>query len=510
MDESNRRTRRTAWSFASGLTGNAATVLVSLAITPMLLRLLGTERFGAFRASLDALGYLGVLEFGLGGALPPLLIAALATTGRGVVAATVAMGMRAYVRVMLLSLIAGAVLVQVMPSLVPVRAQLHAELFAGCLVGLASLLLLPLQPFRLLISADQRDYVVQQMLVLQSLTIMGTALLLARAGFGLPGQFGANLLGQLAFSAGIVWFGARRSPGVWRLALQRPSSDLRADLRRLSLPTFVASVAGRISFLSDNVVAAVILGPVAVVPLVLTVRLPSLFQSQLLVAGNASWAALGDLHARGEHQRFQNGVLELTGLLAAGGAAALVPVVALNRQFVALWVGPQHFAGDATAVVAAVSAAVYPIISLWATCFSGTGHVGRLAPIWVANAVVNVGLSVLFTIHLGVVGPPLGTLAALALTAAWALPLALRRAFGIPTAALVDAAARPLLWGGCFAAAAWAVSGRFGPLGWGAVFSVGALSGVLFLTFWWFVLLKSPGRARLAERARAIARTSRA
>ena len=66
------RTRKASWGFLSGLAFAGMTVIVGLAATPLLLKWLGPERFGAFRAASDWTGHLTIFELGLSWALIPL------------------------------------------------------------------------------------------------------------------------------------------------------------------------------------------------------------------------------------------------------------------------------------------------------------------------------------------------------------------------------------------------------------------------------------------------------
>ena len=54
------RTRKATWGFLSGLAFAGMTVIIGLTATPLLVRWLGPERFGAFRAASDWTGHLTI------------------------------------------------------------------------------------------------------------------------------------------------------------------------------------------------------------------------------------------------------------------------------------------------------------------------------------------------------------------------------------------------------------------------------------------------------------------
>src|SRR6266571_2547119 len=101
------RTRRASWGFLTGLASAGITVAVSLAATPLFLRWLGEEKFGAFRAASDWLGHLSIFELGLSGALAPLLVRAVGKSHRAV-RAVLGTGGRVYLGIALLMLASGA------------------------------------------------------------------------------------------------------------------------------------------------------------------------------------------------------------------------------------------------------------------------------------------------------------------------------------------------------------------------------------------------------------------
>src|SRR6516162_7570504 len=110
------RTSRASWGFLTGLAAAGVTVLISLATTPLILRWLGEEKFGAFRAASDWTGHLTIFELGLAGALTPLLVQAMGR-GQQAVRAVLGVGVRVYLGVAFLMLAGGAGLALLIPQL---------------------------------------------------------------------------------------------------------------------------------------------------------------------------------------------------------------------------------------------------------------------------------------------------------------------------------------------------------------------------------------------------------
>src|SRR5439155_824777 len=85
---------------------------------------------------------------------------------------------------------------------------------------------------------------------------------------------------------------------------------------------------------------------ITITSLFVTQRLAVLMQGLLQGIGNATWAALADLHARHEHEASNQRLIELTKLGAVLAVAALAPIIAYNRRFVALWIPTVSYGGE--------------------------------------------------------------------------------------------------------------------------------------------------------------------
>ena len=499
----NLRTRRTALNYTSSVALSVATLVVGFVATPLLLRWLGTERFGALRAAGDWLGHLSLLEAGVAGALAPLLAAALAHQDRPGLRRAMHAGLRAHAVVAAAALILGGLVTLYATRLVPVTIGLAQELTNACFVGLLSYALIVLSPFQTLVDAAQRGYAVSLSAGLQSLATTALALAFARAGWGLPGQFAALVIGQGTFRLTLALVARPWLDGFQSLLTEPPDPETTRSLWRLNVPSFLTALAGRAGFYADNIIVALLLGPRAVVPLFLTQRLAALAGGQLLNVGNASWAALAELHALGRRDDFNARLLELTRLIGGLALVALVPIAAYNQHFVARWVGAERFGGDWITALACVNAYLLALLALWGWCFGGTGKLAALVPVLLGGAGLNLVVSVVATQRLGLPGPLVGTLVAVCLVNLWAVPMLLARNFGTPLVALARAAAVPLLWGVPLAfLAAWLGRGHT-PGSWPALFAEMAAVASVLAVCWWFLALTTGERVAFGARVRA-------
>lgn len=486
------RTRKSIWSMSSGLLYTAVTLLIGLLSTPWLLRWLGSERFGTYRVLVDWMAHLALFDLGMGGAVIACLAQSIGTGDSSAVRSFLAAGLRMYSYIAAVMLLGGVGLVLGLPKLLS-RGSLdpHEIQFSG-LILLIPVLLTPFSVFRALAEARQQGYAVSLLLTLQSVLMTGLLLVTAWAGWGLAGQSISTTLAMLPFTVILVFLGVRIYPGV--LSAQ-PREEALTAVWRLNWPTFVFNVCGRIGLLSDNILVGWAVGPAAVAPFYLTQRLASIAQAQLQGVGNATWAALVELWAQGECERFRSRLLELTGFISGIGVAVLGPIAAYNRHFVSRWLGAHAYAGDLVTVSACINVWLWSIYSLWSWPLSGTGNIGRWVPYAILFLTVNLIVSIFATFALGWIGPLLGTLLSFVLVNSWAMPRVLQQIFGLSPRLLWGTAMRPLLWGLPYTTLIWWLSRSHTPRGWPEVAAELVLTAFFGSALWWNLDLNANTRA---------------
>jgi len=500
------RTRKATWGFLSGLAFAGMTVIVGLVTTPLLLRWLGSERFGAFRAASDWTGHLTIFELGLSWALIPQFARALGRGDIPAVRSILRTGVRVYLGVALLMLTAGIGLALAIGHLVPVSPNALPDLKSGCWIGLLTILVVPLTPFRALAEADQRVYLINSLLIVQTLIVTALGLALAWVGWGITGQFLAASLGLYPLLLFLTRDGLRRYSGL-RLPpvtlsesendtdAKRQASAIRKEIWKLNWPSLIRNTCGRIGLFTDNLLVAYVLGPAVVASFYLTQRTCVLAQSQLLGLGSAGWAGLVELIHKGQIATFHRRLVEMTGLVTVLGIAVMVPLAAFNRDFISLWVGSASFGGEWITGLAAINGILLSVFSLWGLVISGAGHVARVVPGTLASAAVNITVSILATILLGPPGPLVGTLTALATVNSWFFPRLLKRLFQVPLRPLLMAIVFPVLIGIPYAfGVRWFAQAHPAP-GWITLSLEMAGSALIYLGLAWLAVFNANERA---------------
>jgi O-antigen/teichoic acid export membrane protein len=467
-------------------------MLAAFVTTPLVLRGLGPERLGVFRAASEWWGYFGLIELALAGALAPLLARATASGGGEHVRSLLAAGVRAYFRVALWTLLAGILLWTVLPMLVRVPSELGGEFRLGFALAIGSSVLIPLNVYRPLAEALQWSYLISILSGVQILATTVGCALAALAGWGLPGQFGVTATGGLIAPLGLLLIFRRMAEPRDLLRSTPESVEDARQLGGLNRTTFIFHLVGRVCLFTDNIIVGMLLGPAAVTSFFLTTRLAQMAAGHVQGVGNATWAGLAELYHSGQREIFRQRLTELTRLTAALSAALVVPLAALTAPFISLWVGPEQYAGELVVALAVINGALLPVFSLWGWVFLGLGRVGVLLPYMIVQGGLSLSVSLLATWLVGISGPLIGAaLVNLAYNPFW-LGRLLRVELAVSGRELLTATALP------FVPAAMILGGLF--LGYGIwpgaswirlASELCAAAGLYFLIAWRAVLGES-------------------
>lgn len=502
------RLRRAIQAFTGSLGLSVTGAVLALATTPLVVQWLGDSQFGAFRASLDWYGYLGMLEFGIGGALAPLFAKAVASDDRQHVVSVIRSGWLAYVRVTAWMLLAGAVLTIALPWLIKAPPDWRWSLWLGGAVMTLAVLLTPLTVFRPYLEASQRGGLLSLLLILQLLAYSGLGVAAAGLGFGLAGQMIAYTVGVSLLPLSLGLIGLRQFPEIWQTSATVDTASVWA----LSWPTFLFNLCSRLSMLTDNILLAAILGPAAVAPFFLTQRVLALATSQAQAIAGSTWAGLIDFYYRGRLDLFERRFLQLTRFATVGGAALLVPIAVWNEQLISAWVGASRYAGDTVTWLCAVNGVMLSAFSVLGWPFIAAGQVRVVLPVAIVIALVNVTVSATVTYQGVLAGPLWGTFVAFVLVNWPMVIIQLHQHFQIKPRRIILAFIEPFLAGVAYALLwllikdrlpqAEAESGRIVRIMVTMIWV--SLGFVGFLPLAWYVALPRDDRLEWSQRLRGI------
>ena len=499
------RSQLAFFAWATLVARSVIMMLAGFVTTPYLLRFLGAERLGAFRASQQWTSYLTFLYVGLG---PSLLVLLLRPASRGDLAATVGVmksGMRITMRQTLsVVLPAGIAISWFMPELVGISPSLRSELRWGTMLGLLALLLAPLDLFRATLTCRQLGSLVNVGLSVQSLTISAVAVWLAWLGWGLPGQFIAGVIGIAAFSAISAYFAVSHLRGY--MSSRRVVLDP-TELWSLRWPMFLTGIGGQMNMFTDYIVVSLLADPAAVVTFSITQRLMTVLGGFVSSFSEVSWAGLAELRATGKSELFERRVLELIRTLVGAGLCLLATFAAFNGVFVRLWVGSEYYGGSALTILTAVQTIVVAYFMFFTATIDMAGDTRHRVVVSVPGAILNVVLSVFLGRRLGLYGVTLATVVAYMLGEGWYSPYLFCRRYGVSGGTVVRESFRSIAVATPWALAVWyLVKIGGGAEGWITLAAEFSAACMLTLVYVWLLVLHRDDRAAWRGRIDAMLR----
>lgn len=501
-------------SIRTYLTGSfnlAISLLVSLAVTPFLVKALGDSQYGVYRVLLEWLGYLALVDAGIQEAAFTLLSRAgnQSSEHQARILSLKQLSKISWTNVPI-KLAIGFLIITVAPLLEPSQAVESSQIRFALLVGLTTSLAATLLPYRVLLETQLKGYWINGLLILQTLSTGGLSVLFAWFGWGLPGQMLALSVGHGCLFLGSYLLGKmelrRNQDQTGKFAnapqLSSPSIDLE-EISNFSRMGFLTELCNRIGYMSHAIILAAFLGSSAVTMFVLTQRLVQIAASQVLGIASASRIALADLQRVSGSAAFAERLCELSTLIIAIGASVLTLVFCINETFISHWIGHEFIASPLISAITAVNGLLLALVGLWAWIFTASGKQKTLLPMMLTQTALSLALALLFTHLWGSPGPLLGTFCGLIASLIFFLPNLLAREFSVSRRALFISIIRPLMFLAPLLTLAIMVKPQAEAAPWEALLFVGISFPILLATLYSIVLSEND-RVRWKNRLKSI------
>jgi O-antigen/teichoic acid export membrane protein len=426
------RNRRLTRNIAAGLAGRAANTLLALATVPLLVKLLGAERYGIYVTITAAMGWIQLGILGVGKGLVNTLVAAHAR-GDEEEARRYLWSFWAGLGAIVLA--TGAVAAAAFP-LVPWSAIFPAS--AGVAAGEVSrtvalaigftLLALALSPLGYVFSAYQDERKSTVWTVARNAATLGALAVVLATRSSMP---------RVALAVGLATVGANLASVAWLLARDKPflrprAGDVRMDhLRRAvaaSASFFALDLAAILAYQTDKLLVIQFAGAGAVARFELASLAFILAQSIFGVVLMPMWPALGEAVRRGDHGWAQAALARLTRGSTLGMAAVLAAAVAAGPLAIRIWTGNSDVVPGRWLLLAV---GLYYLVRTFTECHTivlySLDRQREIFPAMLANGLLVVGLGILLGRAYGVLGVAASNVLAFALTQAILVPLRARR-----------------------------------------------------------------------------------
>jgi O-antigen/teichoic acid export membrane protein len=404
--------RRLFANAASNTLGFVAQLVVSLFMARVVLRALGDERYGVWSFVESFLAYLMLFDLGVAAALVRFVPRCLAAHDRAGLNRVFSTCLAFFAAVAAVAGPAGWLFLQFFADhLLKVPDELRGEVrlvFLAAVVSFAAGL--PLSVFPAMLDG-LNAFTTKTLTRTVFLLTRVPALLLALRGESPLLKLvlvltASNLLESLTL-AGLVF---RRLPGLRFVPREIDRGTVRM-IRGYSLDSFLAMIAGRLSFSTDAFVIGSALGAAAITPFNLANRLVDLAKSVLRSVTTTLTPAVSALEATGDLGAVRAYFLHGTRLVLYLVLPIQVGLYVLGKPFLTIWLERSEYAAASgpTLWILASTLSLTIAQSVASRVLYGMGRIRLFARVAVLEGVTNLLVSLLLVWPLGIEGVAWGT-----------------------------------------------------------------------------------------------------
>lgn len=431
--------------FSASIGKNFIQIMIALLLTPLLVKNLGAEVFGASKVILDIFGHLSLIEFGLFGGLIAALSGPISRGENREIVKIVCWGRRTYFR---LGLIIALLNIGLIPLYLFVLKLSSAHRFdIICSVFLLSLspLFYSAQADRALLESKHEGHKTQLSMLIQSLLVSFLAYILAIYYPSIFSQIFALVSGTILFSLILKRLTHIKVDSSIKEEINLGREEF-SKLGKLQRHQFLNDLSGQICLFADNIMISLMMGAAPVTIFFITQRTAVIFQGQLQNFSNSIWPLLSYRVNMGDREGFSLYLNTSVKLLGGIGAPSLLVIALLNESFLKLWMPTGGYGGDLMTYFACLNAYLLALLGLWGWVFTAAEKVWVMTPMMLTQAGVNFTVGILATKYIGLAGPIIGTSVGLfCISLPWLL-VSLKQHFCVSIRAIIFSIIKPFIF----------------------------------------------------------------
>jgi len=388
-------------------------ILASLISVPLTYRYLGPERYGIWMVLISIITAMSFADLGIGNGLMNAISDAYGKDDRRLAQRHMTSALALMLLIGFVFAIAGAVGYPLVPWLRLLNVESQAAAAEGArafLVLYASFVVnLPLGVIARAQAGLQKAYIAQVVNALGSMLCLGAILVVVWLRGSLVWLVFAFVSTATAATLLNGWVLFREFP--WLLPTRHAFSSAAAGkIFDLGILFFVLQCAFVLSYTSDNIVIAQVLGAAAVAVYAVPQKLFSSVSTLVSMAINPLWPAYGEAIARGDVAWVRRTFFASLLAILAFTFPVCIVLVLLGPHILRVAVGKSFHAPPGLMIALAVWAVVWALTTAVTAFLNGAGILREQAGLVVFASGCNLGLSIYLTLRLGVIGVCLGSI----------------------------------------------------------------------------------------------------
>jgi O-antigen/teichoic acid export membrane protein len=469
---------------ASNWSGFAVSAVVTLLLTPFVLRHLGMGRYGIWVLTTSIVGYYGLLDLGFRAGVTQYLTRYIAVRDYARASECLSSALVAFAAFGALVATLSIAAAFFAPKWLHMPVALHHEAFWCILiVGLSSAFQYIFFPFAAIFPATQRFDLANLIGVTTRLLTAGGIFLALQSDYGLIGvsatTCGANLLDYL-----LRWRVSQRLVPEVRSRRSLASVARVREVFSFGAWNFLISINFYAYLHAPNILIAAFMPVAAVGHYSLVTGLSTQINSVLSPVAQVLYPAAADMHARGNHRGLERLYHDGSRLMMLAMTGVVTIVGFYAEDFYRLWIGQQYLSGARFQSVALllrillISIVANYVSAIGGQILTGAGHIRAIATALICGSALNLILSITLMQSYGLAGIAWGTVIASIVIDFVVIPVLLQRILGLSVYQFVRRAClRPLAVGMLQMVFVFGIRLAPRPTDWPRLIAEGALSG---------------------------------
>ncbi|MBI5700639.1 polysaccharide biosynthesis C-terminal domain-containing protein [Candidatus Saganbacteria bacterium] len=396
--------------------------IVNLAMIPLMLHYLGNMRYGLWLTLLSVIGYIGIMDMGSTFTISKytadtqgsdqnkklsrlLSTALLIYFGLGLAVLSITIGLSFFIAsgFSLSGILASEATVAFVMIGINLALTFIFNVFSGIIFG--------------------RKQVVAYNIFNALNILLGFAgtLITLKLGYGLIGVALALLAANVIVSVIRIFFVIKTLPGL-SLSIREFEPTLLRQILFFGSMMFILGVGGQIIFNTDNIVIAKFLGLGLVASYAIAFRVNQVAVSFINKLADTFFPFYAELHALGDREKLRIYLFESSQFSAIISFFIFIFMAFWGKTMITLWLGHENFIGRPVFFLLALIVLMSSLVHLPAVVLQGMGKIKSVVGFNIAEAAINLGLSIVLAAQFGVFGVALGTVIAMAATSLWYVP----------------------------------------------------------------------------------------
>jgi len=398
-----------AMNAASNWAATAVNMAVGFFLTPFIIYHIGKAGFGIWTLVGSVVGYYGVLGLGVTNAITPYTARYIGQKDWQALDKFVSTALTFFLSVGVTALIASFVLAGPLASFFNISADGFASFqHTLWLVGIAAAVGFPGKVFISVVRGHENYVAGNCIVIAAALLRAGLTVWLLFQGFGLLGAALAVAVSE-TFSLGAIAILCRTLVKRVRVRLFSGSRQMLRILLLYGSTAFVIAICGVLRFQIDSAVIGKVLGMEAVAVYAIAAVLMRYYRRGIRDGLKALKPRFATLYGSGQKEKLQQTLFRATTVASAfafGGAALLI---VFGRNLIHLWVGTKFTDAAPVLYVLVAGLAFEMAQNPGINVLFAMDRIRLLAGFSMAEALLNVSLSLLLVGPLGIIGIALGT-----------------------------------------------------------------------------------------------------